>query len=365
MIKAVSRIFKRYLNIGVSADKSHEINQQIFVSNLFALLGYSITFILSLNSFQRENYVLGASLFAASASFFVAHHIHNFPKIGNTLRISTNIVWISLLGLMVYLVYTGGHENTGPLWIYIVPPVAFFFGGMRKGLVNIGIFIIILSAMLFSPYDQLVGTAYSYDFRSRLVYSFLTVTLLFGFYEYSRQRSILFIRNLSQKYEQQAMHDPLTNLPNRRRMWEHLEYEYDRSSRSKSNMSLLICDIDHFKRINDEHLHQGGDYVLQKLSELFTGNLRKQDKVSRWGGEEFLILLPETDGEHAFILAEKIRNKVKNSQFAYKGKAISITISIGSTEVTEAFSIEHAINRADRSLYEAKENGRDQTRKDK
>lgn len=364
MIEPVLKIFTQYLNIGVSQDKSHQVNQQIFVSNLFSLIGYSITFILGLSSFQRDNHVLAISLFAASVLFFVAHHIHNFPQIGNTLRISTNIVWISLLGLMVYLVYTGGHENTGPLWIYIVPPVAFFFGGMRKGLVNIGIFIIIVFLMLFSPYDELIGTVYSYDFRSRLIYSFLTVTLLFGFYEYSRQKSFQFIRNLSEKHEQQAMHDPLTGLPNRRGMWEHLEYEYNRSLRSKSNMSLLVCDIDHFKRVNDEHLHQGGDYVLQKLSELFTENLRKQDKVSRWGGEEFLILLPETDNEHAFVLAEKIRNIVKKTCFNYNNKEISITISIGLTEVTEAFNIEHAINRADRYLFQAKENGRDQTMKD-
>ena len=362
---AALRSFKRYLDIGVNHDNSHHINQQIFVSNLFSLIGYTITFVLGLSSFFKGNYVLASSLFFASLLFFIAHHIHNFPKLGNTLKVSTSIVWLSLVGLEIYLVYTGGHENTGPLWIYIVPPVAFFFGGMRKGLVNIGIFIIIIFVMLFAPYENLVATYYSYDFRSRLIYSFLTVTLLFGFYEYSRQKSFQFIRDLSEKFEQQAMQDPLTGLSNRRGMWDNLKYEYNRSLRSKSCMSLLICDIDHFKQINDKYLHEGGDYVLQKLSALFVETLRKQDKVSRWGGEEFLILLPETDCEHAFVIAEKIRNRVNQTRFICHGKEISVTMSIGLAEATESTTIEQAIDKADQNLYLAKQSGRDQTKPSK
>ncbi len=361
MFEQLNRISKKYLHIGANSDRPHQVNQQIFVSNLFALIGYSITFILAISSFIRGNQILGFSLLSASILFFVAHHIHNFQQFGDTLKISTRIIWVSLLGLMIYLIYTGGHENTGPLWMYIVPPVAFFFGGMRKGLVNIGIFIIIVSIMLFSPYEELLGTAYPYEFRSRLIYSFLTVTLLFGFYEYSRQKSFQFIRDLGQKYERQAMQDPLTKLPNRRGMWEHLEYERNRSMRSKENMSLLICDIDLFKQINDEHLHEGGDYVLRKLSKFFVKSLRKQDKVARWGGEEFLFLLPETSEKDAYFLAEKIRESVKHTQFSFNGKEILITLSFGFVEVSEEWSIDKAINRADKYLYEAKENGRDQT----
>lgn len=349
------------LQLGIVVDKDHAINQQIFVSNLFSMIGYSITFVMAVSATIRENYVLAVSLYVASALFFCAHHIHRFGNLRNSHKISSRIVLLCLLALMLYLVYTGGHNNTGPLWTYIVPPVAFFFGGMRKGLANIGIFIIITATMLFFPGDVLLGTSYDFSFKSRLLYSFLTVTLLFGFYEYSRQKSIQNIQNLSDKFEKQAMYDAMTRLPNRRAMREYLQYESDRSKRSKINMSVLLCDIDHFKTINDKYGHDGGDLVLQELSRLFTSTLRKQDKIARWGGEEFLFLLPETNGYEAHILAEKIRAKVDNEKFQYRDKTIHVTLCMGIKEVDQNTSVDKAITLADHFLYQAKEAGRNKT----
>jgi diguanylate cyclase (GGDEF)-like protein len=355
------KTFIEYLQIGTTDEKSLDANQQLFVSNLFSFIGYTITFGLALNAAISGKSVLSISLFFASVIFFFCHQVHRFPKLGNTILISTSVVFINLLILMLYLVYSGGVSNTGPLWIYLVPPVAFFFNGLRKGINGITVFVIILSIMLFYPHEALLQTTYTLEFKLRLILSFLTVTLLFGFYEYSRQQSYNHIEELSHKYEQQAMHDALTNLPNRRGMRVYLNHEYNRLMRSKEPLSLLICDIDYFKQVNDKYFHDGGDFVLQSLSKFFVEKIRQQDVVARWGGEEFLFLLPNTRLADAVVLAEKIRQHVEGHIIQYKNNDIKITISMGVNEVTPDDNIDQAINVADHSLYNAKKEGRNQT----
>lgn len=361
MFANAKEVFLKYLEIGSSTESGKAANQQLFVSNLFSFIGYTITLILSISAAIRGIPVLSISLFAASSVFFFCHHIHRFPKLGNTILISTRLIFISLLILMVYLVYTGGVSNTGPLWIYIVPPVAFFFTGLRRGLKSLAAFTIIIGVMLFYPNEFLLGTTYTFEFKTRLIYSFLTVTLLFGFYEYSRQQSYNYIQELSQKHKQLAMHDPLTTLLNRRGMRTHLEHEYSRLKRSEQPLSVLLCDIDHFKQVNDKYFHDGGDFVLESLSAFFVQQIRQQDIVARWGGEEFLFLLPNTNSNDAFKLAEKIRKQVEHETIHYKNNSINVTLSIGVNQVNPEVSVDQAINDADHLLYLAKNRGRNQT----
>jgi diguanylate cyclase (GGDEF)-like protein len=351
----------RYLNTGVRSENEPEVNRQIFVANLFSFIGYSITFVLGAGAFFRSNYYLALALLLASALFYYSHAILKFPQIKNAYKISRSVVLISLLILVLYLVVTGGHKNTGPLWIYIVPPVVFFFGGLRRGVITLSLFVISVSLVLFFPNEALVIADYPHEFKTRVLYSFMTVASLFAFYEYSRQKSYKDIQELSSKFELQARQDPLTMLPNRRGMREHLEYEYNRSVRSQRPMALLLCDIDYFKKVNDNYGHDTGDNVLKQISDAFNRVLRKQDIVSRWGGEEFLFLLPETSGNDAYILAEKIRENIHDHEFEYNGKRLHLTISIGVCEVNQHTSVDDAINRSDHYLYQAKELGRNQT----
>ncbi len=362
MISHFKQVLTNYLKVGTDPNAEKDTNQQLFVSNLFSFIGYSVTFVLAISAVVRANNQLAIWLFVSSCVFFFCHHVHRFPRLGDTIKLSTRIIFIMLMSLMFFLVYSGGHAQTGPLWIYIVPPVAFFFSGLKRGLFNILFFIIVVSVMLFAPNEMFVGTSYSTEFKTRLLYSFTTVTLLFGFYEYSRQKSYEYIQELSDQFEQQAMHDPLTNLPNRRGMREFLDHEYKRSRRSNAPLSILIVDIDYFKKINDEFLHDGGDFVLEELSRLFLTCVREQDRVARWGGEEFLFLLPETNSKDAFTLAEKIRGAVERHDIKFAGSQIAVTISIGVNEITPDMNIDQAINLADHYLYEAKNGGRNQTR---
>jgi diguanylate cyclase (GGDEF)-like protein len=361
MFASARKAFLKYLEVGSSDEKGRDANQQLFVSNLFSFIGYTITLILAFSAAIRGNALLSIALFVASSVFFFCHHVHRFPQLGNTILISTRLIFTSLFVLMLYLVYSGGVAHTGPLWIYIVPPVAFFFSGLGKGLKSLAAFTIIMAIMLLYPNEVLLGTTYTLEFKTRLLYSFLTVTLLFGFYEYSRQKSYDDIQELSQKNEQLAMSDPLTRLLNRRGMRTHLDHEYSRLQRSKEPLSVLLCDIDHFKHVNDKYFHDGGDFVLESLSAFFVQQIRQQDIVARWGGEEFLFLLPNTNSNDAFLLAEKIRKQVENETIHYKNNAIKVTLSIGVNEVKPNESVDQAINNADHLLYLAKNRGRNQT----
>lgn len=164
---------------------------------------------------------------------------------------------------------------------------------------------------------------------------------------------------MNQKLEEVARTDPLTLLSNRRDMLEKIDYETSRFNRSKKPFVIIISDIDYFKMVNDKHGHDGGDYVLVNLSRMFRKTMRKQDIIGRWGGEEFIFLLPETDLLGGRKLAEKLRHMIENHPFIYNEKKLQITMTFGvSVYSSTTKTIEQVINRADEHLYKGKRKGR-------
>jgi diguanylate cyclase (GGDEF)-like protein len=163
---------------------------------------------------------------------------------------------------------------------------------------------------------------------------------------------------MSQKFEKQAMHDPLSGLLNRRGMREKLQQEFDRSQRYSNDLTVMMCDIDHFKAVNDRYGHDRGDEIIKSLGALFKSGLRKQDALARWGGEEFLFLLPETNGNQGMLLAEKLRSEIEKTQYKHDDKTFNVTISFGLHQIASTDTINQAITKADTNLYKAKEQGR-------
>ena len=352
------RLVNNYLYTGAEQSNDVETNQQIFVANLFGFIGYSITFVMGVSAFFRQDWLLSSVLLIASLMSFSSHLILRLKYFTNPYKHSANLVTTSLMFLTVYLVFTGGVNNTGPLWIYLVPPVVFFLGGIRKGSQNLGIFVLIISALMFYPNNEWLSTSYTFEFKSRLIYSFLTVSLLFALYENARQNSYIRIQEMSEKFERQAMRDPLSELLNRRGMRERLQNEFERSQRYKNNLTVVMCDIDNFKSVNDQYGHDKGDEIIKSVGTIFKSIMRKQDSLARWGGEEYLFLLPETNGNQAIKLAEKLRRKIEKEAYTQDDKIFSITISIGLHQITATDTIDQAITKADTNLYMAKEQGR-------
>lgn len=163
-----------------------------------------------------------------------------------------------------------------------------------------------------------------------------------------------------QESQLNAMTDSLTGLPNRGAFDVHMQSEFDRYRRYGNPLSLVVCDVDKFKHINDTHGHQAGDRVLQLISQQVKKGTRDTDLLARYGGEEFVVILPETDSEGAHQVAEKIRKQVESSPFHFKGKRVQITISCGIASFTPECQPEHVFEAADRALYAAKEGGRNQ-----
>ena len=322
------------------------------------MVGMSITFALGISAMIDNDRVLGIVLLSSSALFGLCKALLLHSKVLYNHVLAPFILVVSLAGLMLYLVITGGVANTGPLWIYVLPPVAMFFAGVVYGVITVAVFITLCSYILFAADGWFVVAHYTTEFKLRLLYSFATVTFLSAFYEHSRQTSFNIVKDLSDKFEKQAQQDTLTRLPNRRGIQQFIEFESARARRQKKPLTLILCDIDRFKRVNDQYGHDGGDVVLKHVSDLFKASIREQDGVARWGGEEFLFVLPDTDESNAVVLAEKVRETLATSPVDIQQKNVVITASFGVAQIDFEQGLDKALTLADKALYKAKEKGR-------
>lgn len=152
-----------------------------------------------------------------------------------------------------------------------------------------------------------------------------------------------------------SLTDRLTGLCNRRKLDETLRMEMRRFKRYRTPFSLVMLDVDHFKVVNDTHGHQVGDAVLARLADTLTGHARETDIVGRWGGEEFLVVCPETGTDTAMRVAERLRREVEETVFPLAGR---ITASFGVTECDPGDDVQALLARVDRALYKAKRDGR-------
>lgn len=168
------------------------------------------------------------------------------------------------------------------------------------------------------------------------------------------------VKEKTRKLENIARQDPLTGIANRRAFDEDLKKEMARASREQSSLSLAILDIDHFKNVNDQYLHTVGDEVLVEVSEIIQSCIREEDRMARWGGEEFSILLPRSGRTEAELVCERVRRGIEKHAFRALPKNQTITVSIGIALSQDKLEHSELLRRADQALYEAKEGGRNQ-----
>jgi diguanylate cyclase (GGDEF)-like protein len=167
------------------------------------------------------------------------------------------------------------------------------------------------------------------------------------------------INDLQAQLRREATHDHLTGLANRRMFIDRLNMELTRAARYGRELSVAILDIDHFKAVNDTHGHDVGDTCLQKLARFLIGLVRSADLVARWGGEEFVVLLPETDAEHAFLAIDRFRNALPLDLAPPTSTAGRTTFSAGVSALRgRRLTGEELLKEADSALYSAKHAGR-------
>ena len=165
----------------------------------------------------------------------------------------------------------------------------------------------------------------------------------------------LLLRRRRQRAQKFALTDSLTRLVNRRMGLVTLDQELARCARSEQSMTVLMCDLDHFKQLNDSHGHLQGDLALRATAEVLRQTLRRSDTICRYGGEEFLVVLPDTTADEATVLATRLFTAV---QTRGEELGLPVTISIGLTNYRTGDSVESILQRADHALYASKDYGR-------
>lgn len=195
-------------------------------------------------------------------------------------------------------------------------------------------------------------------------------SILDGLYYFNLFTVLLFLIGLASIYygmvvqserqlREMAVTDPLTSLRNRRGVLASAEVEAAKHRRDGRPLSFVLCDLDHFKSINDTHGHETGDKVLQAVSHVLRSAVREGDHAARWGGEEFLVLLPETEPQGAMLVANRLRESVAALAVPGKNGPLSISMTMGVSSLRPNEPIEQAIARADKALYKGKHGGRD------
>jgi len=192
----------------------------------------------------------------------------------------------------------------------------------------------------------------------------ILIAVFFFFLKKMRRR----LHRLNAQLERMATTDALTGIANRGHLMDCVDREFSRSRRHNQNLSFVLFDIDRFKDFNDTFGHQAGDTILRMLATLTVGMLRTYDIFGRYGGEEFLLVLPDTSEEDAFLLAERVRTTIEAELAGLagvtQGSIITVSGGVGRLREDDADAAA-AIRRADVALYAAKRNGRNRIERDK
>ena len=187
---------------------------------------------------------------------------------------------------------------------------------------------------------------------------FVLLTLLAFYYHLTVDDAERELRQLNIKLELLASIDPLTKLFNRRAIMDKIKTEAKRSERSGKSFVIVLADIDDFKMFNDDYGHDCGDEILMQVAGFLKKCLREQDHTSRWGGEEFLIVLPETNLEKSRMTIERIREQIAHQSFIYHDSKLSITLTFGLAEFKGDETVANCIIRADKALRDGKRQGK-------
>ncbi len=335
--------------------KVNETERAVLLLEIFSFMAPPILIFFAIYAWLRGDnvhcIVLSTMVFLLVTNFLVYRIFHRYSVFRDTL-IAMNTVFL------IYLLAQGGTQFSGPFWAFLYPPLVFFVCGIRWGtILSLSIFCIaiVFIFMLHAPFRE---APYPYFFRVAFLSVLMVATILALVAEFSRHHINTELKKMTELLRVAARTDELTGLSNRRLMKERMIEEIHRYERTKRPFSIIMADIDHFKKINDRLGHKCGDVILMQIADCLNRGLRRVDTVSRWGGEEFLILLPEADLDQALCIAERVRSKIENESMLYEGEPVPVTISLGVSAWKDGFTMEQLIQESDSGLYNAKQGGR-------
>lgn len=277
-------------------------------------------------------------------------------------------LFVFAIGMMFYaffLLLFGFSELYLGLWLLAYPICVCFFLGNTFARPYLTLLLGAILLILSPVFDPWRTAAYSPTFCAQLPMLFVVFCLLGLAIEYIHQRTGKKLVTMARYYYESANQDQLTRLYNRRAFYDVITREQARERRHQGGLQMILCDIDHFKVINDRYGHQQGDDFLVHVASLFKSLLRSEDYCFRWGGEEFLLLLPNTLPAGGRLVANRLREAIEVSpMFDRSHGKIATTISFGVHAYDGMLSVEDNIAQADACLYAAKKNGRNRVEMD-
>ncbi|MEN8303273.1 MAG: GGDEF domain-containing protein [Campylobacterota bacterium] len=321
--------------------------RRLILLNSFLMLGVIVVaFFAILNYFVLREYTIS-----------IINTLVTLLGIGVFLDLSYNknidraitITLTVMISFFILFIYLNENRGFGLFWVPVVPILAIGLVGFKKGALISIIYFIPIFTMAYLGIGEWLDGQWSLIGFFRLILSSLLVMYIVVMMDIALEESY-------KKLEKLSSTDPLTLVHNRRKIEEILSREIGLSKRYDKQLALILFDIDDFKKINDMLGHNGGDKVLQKIAKEIKASIRESDYIGRWGGEEFLIVIPEIDHESVKVMTEKIRILVQEMGCSTIN---NITCSFGITLLDkESDSIESLINKADIAMYRAKEKGK-------
>lgn len=267
------------------------------------------------------------------------------------------VAWVFLMLCQLEYVSALMHvpeDELRVLWFFTNVPGVYLLLGRK-----VGLSVSVLTGVGLAMGNPMLSRPYSPHAMATLLGGYVYLTLFFHLYA---SRSISYfkrMRHFNDRLQEQASHDPLTGVLNARAYYAWCDRWLLSALRSGAPCSVLFVDLDHFKRINDQHGHAAGDAVLRAVADTLQQGIRRSDVLARIGGEEFSIFLPDTDSAHAVMLAEKLRVSVEALSVDAAGRTLNVTASIGVASGEGASPSMSGIQRqADQAMYRAKAAGR-------
>ncbi len=285
--------------------------------------------------------------------------VNLFAVRANKLKLAGWYYSLTLIVLVMYLLVTGGVAQTGPMWTYPIVIIIISLLGYKPAAL-VCIYLIIFASGVFmvdDKFDFIID--YDNQFEYRYIATLLALAGIALSIEYSRYSAYLLSKSLEDKILALSRTDPLTGLLNRRGFEERFLAAKNRFERHETVFSMMLIDIDNFKAINDEHGHLIGDSIITGIANLIQKETRSMDEVGRWGGEEFIVLLQNTELAQAEKVAEKIRAQVKSDEDLSDLIDKHASVSIGVTVHKRDQGLSNMVEKADKALYVAKKAGRD------
>ncbi|MBI3188827.1 MAG: GGDEF domain-containing protein [Gammaproteobacteria bacterium] len=332
-----------------------EIRRKIILIYLFSSIGFGFLFVFGISALLNDRNTIATATLTASAVTLI-----NFILLlatSNHARASYGVSLI-IISVSLFLVINGGVSNTGLLWTYSAIPLVLFLHGHTRGTALLVLFLLASALIMYIPNDMYAHANYPTALKIRYIASYIALLLMTLVYEYIAHQTYERWRKLSDLFAAQARTDVLTGISNRRDIVEKINYENVRAKRRGEQYSILLIDIDHFKKINDQYGHDAGDVTLITVANTISNALFQRDLIGRWGGEEFLVILPDTNPDNAAQAADKIRTIVSETVIEYADQQITATISIGLATSDENYTPDIYIKVADNCLYNAKARGR-------